>query len=198
MIKFLDSEIAKLESFKLALTNSISEKTADDYCKRLLTICREENIDVDTLTNNIKDICYDYVEGEKKELGKRSHNSYRAALLKYESFVLNNNVQSANFQTKKASNSTPKKSPNYRIEIQRVQGEHFGTIKLYDEANKFIAIDFTKDVSLAGSRAVSDDMILKCLMMLIAATPGKPSVKVIEILQKEFNVSITIDGKKVM
>ena len=87
----------------------------------------------------------------------------------------------------------------YRIEIQKVPNEHFGTIKLYDSSNTVISADVTmiKNTS-TDSNVVTGDLVEKCLMMLIKADPNEQTRTIIGILQNEFNVSMNIDGKKIL
>ena len=91
MKNYLKDYDEKLKAFKLHLkTNEkLSDSTIDDYCKRIITICREEEFDIDYLNENIEKICYDYSDGDKKDLGARSHNSYKSALKKYLQYIQN-------------------------------------------------------------------------------------------------------------
>jgi hypothetical protein len=64
------AEEEKLIPFKTYLLKEekISESTASDYIKRIITICKENEIDVEHLQTNIDQICFDYTQGSKKGL----------------------------------------------------------------------------------------------------------------------------------
>jgi hypothetical protein len=72
----------------LLRTVKLAESTSSDYCKRILTICKEEGIEITDLSDKIETLCYDYTEGSKKELGARSHNSYRSAIISFKNYIV--------------------------------------------------------------------------------------------------------------
>ena len=71
----------------LLYVRKISKATADDYCKRIKKICRDEKLTYSELNTQIEKIACIYTEGEKKEIGNMSHNSYSNALKQYLAFV---------------------------------------------------------------------------------------------------------------
>ncbi len=86
---YKSQEKAKLTGYIDYLTNvaHLSESTANDYCKRLLTICYEEGIDVEDLSDNIETLYSEYTTGSKKDKGARSHNSYRGAITQFRNYL---------------------------------------------------------------------------------------------------------------
>ena len=89
MNNFKTREKEKLNDFRDYLINvaKLSESTSDDYCKRIMTICNEEGIEIEDLSDTIETLCYEYVSGTKKEKGARSHNSYRGSILKFKDYI---------------------------------------------------------------------------------------------------------------
>ena len=89
MNNFKTREKEKLNEFCDYLTNvaKLSESTSNDYCKRIMTICSEEGIEIDDLYEMIETLCYEYTDGSKKEKGARSHNSYRGSILKFKDYL---------------------------------------------------------------------------------------------------------------
>ena len=85
MKKYFDEQTLRLDTFKLYLIKDakLSEITARDYVKRILSICNQEGITLDDLVENIEHYAYEYSDGSKIELGKRSHNSYRSAIKQF-------------------------------------------------------------------------------------------------------------------
>ena len=65
------------------LTEAFHE-AVDDY----LAYCKEEGIEITDLSDKIETLCYDYTEGTKKELGARSHNSYRSAIISFKNYIV--------------------------------------------------------------------------------------------------------------
>ena len=184
--KELEKEFTAFKTYLLSV-RKISEATASDYIKRLITICKEEEISVEELTNNIEKICFEYTEGEKVELGKRSHNSYRSALIQYRNFVTSN--------SNNAQNKT-RPEPEYHIVIEKVPNEHFGTIKLLDKNNKLIALDVSLSKEMVSTNELGNDMFTKCLDMIFRTIYKDTYNKQLEII-KNLNISLTMDGKKI-
>ena len=183
------AEEEKLIPFKTYLLKEekISESTASDYIKRIITICKENEIDVEHLQTNIDQICFDYTQGSKKDLGQRSHNSYRSAILKFHKFVTKcGGVLSSN-------NTKPK----YHFEVYRIPNEHFGVIKLYDENNNLVATETTLSREHYDTKTVSKDMLLKCLNMMFKYIYDKDNTEIIEVL-RTIGVSLTLEGKDII
>lgn len=185
--KELEKEFVAFKTYLISV-KKISETTASDYIKRLISICKEEDIGFEELTNNIEKICYEYTEGEKVELGKRSHNSYRSALIHYRNFVTLNNNNSQN---------KARPEPEYHIVIERVPNEHFGTIKLLDKDNKLIGLDVSLSKEQVSTGDLGNDMFAKCLDMIFRTVYKGTYNKQIEII-KSMNISLTMDGKKII
>ena len=181
-------EEEKLIPFKtyLLIEAQIAESTAADYVKRIVTICREENIDVDYLSEHIDAIVREYTEGAKQDLGRRSHNSYRSALLRFQKFVQRGGV----------INSTSK-NPKYHFEINQVPGELFGAIKLYDRNGKLLDTNVTLDKHHYSAAEISRDLMEKCVKMMFDKVYGKDDSKVLEVL-RTLDCSLTISGKVII
>ena len=188
MKKHLMDESQRLEPFKLYMVSKekMTPLVASDYCKRILTICREENVDLSALGESIDRICIEYTEGSKAEFGRRSHNAYRAALKKYQKFLSQGGAPTA----------APTKAPSYRVVVQHVPNEHFGTIKLYDANDNLIDVECTKDTKLAGVPETANEMFVKCVSMLLRASGGDTTSKGLEIIKNVFNGTFTIDGRQ--
>ena len=178
----------ELAPFKVYLRTEakLSELTTNDYVKRIITICKEENIDISALFENIDKISFDYTEGNKQDLGRRSHNSYRSALLQFKKFVSSGG----------AINSNSKK-PKWHFEVNQVPGEGFGTIKLYDENNNLIDTQFTLDMHHHTSQEGSRDVALKCIDMMFKNAYNKDTTKLYEVLGT-LDCSLTVSGKKIV
>lgn len=181
-------ELTKLNGFKQYLTEKkrISEITATDYCKRVMTIAREEEMSLEELTEKIEKICYEYTKGEKVELGKRSHNSFRAALTHYCSFISQNGG---------SLNANTNKEPSYYFEIEGVRGEGFGIIRLYDKNRKLLAVEVTALTKQLNSNEINRDIAVKCLNMLFNSA-YKNDVSSLWSLVEKLNTTATIDGVK--
>ena len=183
-------EEEKYIAFKTYLLTEakLSELTANDYVRRLITICKENNIDYSHLEENIDTITYDYTKGSKIDLGKRSHNSYRSALLQFQKFVKNGGSVNNN-----AKQSTAK----YHFEVYQVPGETFGAIKLYDENSKLIATNATLDKDNHDVSKMSRDMIEKCIKMMFDNVYNKDTSKLLQVLRM-LECSLTVSGKKII
>ena len=85
-----------LENFKEYLINDarnklgkkLKESTINDYLYRVVRICREEDISLELLANNIDS----YVElygpyGKKSYFGKGSHRSYISSLKHFQKYI---------------------------------------------------------------------------------------------------------------
>ena len=177
----------KLIPFKTYLLNEekLAESTASDYVKRIITICKEEDIDVNYLQENIEQICFDYTEGKKKDLGQRSHNSYRGALLQFKKFTV---------QYKGVLPSNNNVKPKYHFEVNRVPNEHFGVIKLYDENNNVIDTDTTLSREHYSPSEMSRDLYHKCIEMMFRSVYNKDNTKLLDVL-RSLDASFTIEGK---
>ncbi len=177
-------EEQKLIAFKtyLLADAKLSELTAADYVKRIITVCKEENYSYDFLKENIADIAFDYTKGEKQELGRRSHNSYRSAILQFQKFV------------NAGGSITPNnKKPSYHFEIDQVPGEHFGTIKLYDQDGTLLDTQVTLDMNFYSPSEGTRDVAKKCINMMFEKVYGKDTSKLYEVL-KMLDCSLTISG----
>ena len=181
-------EEGKLTPFKTFLRTEarISESTASDYVKRIVTICKEEGIGAEALTEKIDAIVRDYTEGEKQELGKRSHNSYRSALLQFQRFAKQGGVI-------KSTNA----APEYHFEVNQVPGEGFGTIKLYDKDGNLLDTQATLDKHHHAVSEMSRDLAEKCIKMMFDRVYDKDASKLYEVL-RTLNCSLTISGKKII
>ena len=89
MNNYKSGEKEKLNGFRNYLLEvaELSESTSNDYCKRLMTICAEEGIEITDLSENIEKLCYEYTEGPKKDKGARSHNSYRSSIINFKNYI---------------------------------------------------------------------------------------------------------------
>lgn len=183
-------EEEKLIPFKTYLleVEKLAESTASDYVKRIITICKEEEIDYEYLQENIEKFCFDYTDGDKKALGQRSHNSYRGALLQFKKFVTEHNgVLSFNSKVK----------PKYHFDVNRVPGEHFGVIKLYDENNNVIDTDTTISREHHSTEETSRDLYFKCINMMFRSVYNKDNTKLLDVL-RSLDASFTIEGKDII
>lgn len=69
-------------------TPSGRPSTTYDYIKRIDYVCRQENVDWQSLANRIDSIVQLYGKGGPKEaLGKKSHSSVVNALKRFEEFI---------------------------------------------------------------------------------------------------------------
>ena len=183
----------RLISFKLYLKNveKIADSTADGYVKRILAICREEDLALEALAENVKEIYYEYSEGAKRELGMRSHNSYRAALKHFCRFVTEYHGK-----LDKSNPASASPAPTCRIEIRRVPNERFGVIRLFDKAGKLLDTSVTLSRETHSSDEITHDLALKSLIMMLQNVYKNDSAKIFEILMKA-GASLSIDGRKV-
>lgn len=188
----MDLEINRLIHFKVYLTGEkkIADSTADGYVKRVLAICREENLTLEGLMGCIKGLYYEYSEGAKRELGMRSHNSYRAALKHFYHFVIEHHGK-LDQPPKAASASEPK----YRIEVDQFPHERFGVIKLRDKDGKVLDTAATMSRDTHSSDDMADDMALKALIMLIQNVYKKDMNGALDLM-KTLGASFTLDGEK--
>ncbi len=140
MKNYLKDYGEKLNTFKLYLKTKekLSDSTIEDYCKRIITICREEEFDIDYLNENIEKICYDYSDGDKKDLGARSHNSYRSALKQYKNYITQSNGNTANNIVNSQGNN-----PTYKIEAKK-HCKHIAIIELKNNKGEVINAEMLK------------------------------------------------------
>jgi len=117
-----------LSNFKKYLLDTIgmATSTSNDYVKRIITICDEENVLVENINSYIEKWKEEYTTGSKKEQGSRSHNSYRSALLKYYEYYIS--------LTNKTQNN------KYEITLQR-QGIGFGTAVLKNPSGEILSTE---------------------------------------------------------
>ncbi len=74
-------------------TSSGKPSTVYDYVKRIDKVCEWENLNWQGLANNIKSVLPEYTEnGTKAELGAKSHNAAKCALICFERFVKINKI----------------------------------------------------------------------------------------------------------
>ena len=189
--------------------------TAYDYVRRIGAICKEFNVDIGELYSrksacSIDDLIGMYSKGGvKNDENVKRHNSPLSALKQFSLFMdetaINVNdvflYDERFYLSSKGGTVKPSGSANparYHIEIQRVPHEKFGTIKLYDSSDTLIAADVTMNRGTADGKTVTDDLMLKCLLMLIKADPNEQTGKVIDIIRNEFSVSLSIDDKKIL
>ena len=179
-----EQELISFKSYLLKVAR-ISPATASDYVKRIITICKEEKIDFSALQENINKLAEEYTEGEKKELGKRSHNSYRSALLQFQRFVGQGGTV-----------SKPTAEPKYHFEVNQVPGEGFGTIKLYDEDHNLLDTQMTLDMKTHSSAEGSRDIAEKCIKMMFDHVYNKNADKLYEVLGT-LDCSLAVSGKNI-
>ena len=191
MTEYFEKQTLRLDAFKLYLIkdSKLSEITARDYVKRIVSICNEEKIILDDLVENIEHYAYEYSDGSKIELGKRSHNSYRSAIKHFYNFIKNaGGTISAN----------PNIKPKYNFEIYKIPGEHFGIIKLIDlETNQVIDTETSISREHHSATEVHRDISLKCLDMVFRTIYANDNSKLDDILSS-LGISLTIDGNKII
>ena len=182
----------RLVTFRLYLktVEKVVDSTADGYVKRILAICREENLSLDTLAENIKDVYFEYSAGAKRELGMRSHNSYRAALKHFCRFVTEYHGK-----LDKSNPASASPTPTCRIEIRRVPNERFGVIRLFDKAGKLLDTSVTLSRESHSADEITQDLAMKSLIMVLQNVYKNDSAKIFEILRNA-GVSLSIDGKE--
>ncbi len=171
----------KLTGFRQYLIKEkhISEITAADYCKRVITVAREEGVSLEKLTDDIERVRFEYTEGSKAELGRRSHNSFRAAIIHYCSYVMRNGG---------TLNSQHDTKPSYVVDIHGIPEEGIQVIRLYDKRGDGALIDV--DYSKNGE---TRDLAIKCLNIVFnSAFKDNPSM-LWDIL-KGLGVSLITDG----
>ena len=190
MKKYFGEQTLRLDAFRLYLIKDakLSEITARDYVKRILSICNQEGITLDDLVENIEHYAYEYSDGSKIELGKRSHNSYRSAIKQFYKFIKNaGGTISAN----------PNIKSKFHIEIYKIPGEHFGIIKLIDlETNQVLDTETSISKEHHSGAEVQKDISLKCINMIFRTIYANDNSKLCDILSSS-GISMTIDGTKV-
>ena len=160
MNNFKIKEKNKLEGFRLYLISKakISESTAGDYCKRIKKICEEENIYYEDLCKNIDKYVFDHCDGDKKELGSRSHNSYRGALKQLSMFLKSYSTRS-----------------NYEIHLTKIDDD-FCVLSLKDKNDNTIGSlpinikNYSKENRLYQ---VADKIMNICLPIIIKNNPER-------------------------
>lgn len=102
MDKYKNIDKKDLNGFREYLKKEVnlSDSTVEDYCKRIIMICRFEEITLEDIHDNIETLCNDYTEGNKKDLGAKSHNSYRSALIKFKNYIVYSNTNKQNINKK--------------------------------------------------------------------------------------------------
>ena len=180
--------------FKLYLTSveKVAGSTADGYVKRIVAICREEGITPEELAGRIKELYYEYSEGSKKELGMRSHNTYRAALKHFYHYVIDHHGQLG----RQSQQTTTSREPNYLIDVTRVPDERFGVIKLRDKDGTLLDTAAMISLETHSTDETIDDMLLKSLIMLVKTIYKKDSDGAMALIQT-LGASLTMDGKKI-
>lgn len=178
--------------FKLYLTSveKVAGSTADGYVKRIVAICREEGITPEELAGRIKELYYEYSEGSKKELGMRSHNTYRAALKHFYHYVIEHHGK-LDQPPKAASASEPK----YRIEVNQFPNERFGVIKLRDKDGTLLDTAATMSRDTHTTDDVMYDMVSKALTMLLQEVYKKDVNGALDLM-KTLGASFSMDDKK--
>ena len=83
----------------------------------------------------------------------------------------------------------------YTYEINKIQGERFGVIKLYDKNHQLIDIDYTLSKELHTTKESADDTYMKLINMYVRTVLSKDRDK-IEALLKMLNTSLILDGQK--
>jgi len=174
-------KIKYFDNFKMYLldTAGIAPYTANDYIKRIIKICEEENVLVEDINSHIETWKEEYTTGSKKELGSRSHNSYRSAILKYyEYFVSLNNKTTNN---------------KYQVIIQR-QGSGFGSAILKSPSGK----NLCSEIILQGKKHEIMRKVWEMLWDMFDDKGYNENGVSWTSLFQQLNVTVTIDGKKVI
>ena len=78
-----------LKKFKnWLIENNYKINTAKDYQGRIERLCKQENISLETLVQNITTILTQYETGDKYDYGNRSHTSVKQALRHFNKFLI--------------------------------------------------------------------------------------------------------------
>jgi len=180
MKMYLKGYETELQTFKLYLKTkyNLSDSTIEDYCKRIITICREEKYDIDYLNNNIEKIYYDYTEGNKKEQGARSHNSYKSALKKYYNYIQNAANPSSNTEIK------------YTVELTK-HCKSIALVELKNDQGKVINADMLKKVENAD---FNKEIFKICYSLVIEELFDDSNIDKFNDFLKKLGVQISVDG----
>lgn len=83
----------------------------------------------------------------------------------------------------------------YHFEVNKLEGERFGTIKMFDKNNKLISVGATnsKDIIKDDEKFVSD--IYKRLLNMLVEAYAKEGHEKLEELLIKLDSSLTFDGQ---
>lgn len=160
----------------LLYVRKISKATADDYCKRIKKICKDEKLTYTELGQQIEKYICLYTNGEKKEVGSMSHNGYSNALKHYLTFVRYSDDAVVEWDLTIKLGKTKSGMPNVSIYDEK-NSETISSISLYHSHDKPFD-DFGYDLISA--------MVQLCLPILHKNNPSA----ILDFLEENgFNIS---------
>lgn len=86
---------------------------------------------------------------------------------------------------------------NYRFELNKVNGEPFGVLKLLDEKGQVVGTNASLSRLHYSTEEASLDLFKKAIEMLLKRATIDDSPLLKQILNETLNISITCDGKPI-